>query len=150
MIMGIIGGVAKVRVIPTDQVEYILPLEDGTCEMKLTDGAECVQWPYVDFTSSYGYSKEITSGGPLWEHRVTGQMSPVSEEKEAFVDLWSRKDFIALVELKTGGTKVMGSLAISCSVEEEAEVSAGIETNALTVDLVWLSPQRARSLKSVL
>ena len=148
--MGIIGGVAKVRVIKTDQVEYILPLEDGMCEMKLVDGAEFVPWPYVDFTPSYEYSKEKTAGGSLWEHRITGQISPVSAEKEAFIDSWAGQDFIALVDLKTGGTKVMGSLAISCTVEEVAEVSAGIETNALTIDLVWLSPQRARSLKTVL
>ena len=148
--MGIIGGVAKVRVIKTSQVEYILPLDGGKCEIKLADGAELTPWPYVYFTPSYGYSKEKTSGGYLWTHRVTGQISPVSAEKEAFIDSWAGQDFIALVDLKTGGTKVMGSLAISCTVEEGAEVSAGIETNALTIDLVWLSPQRARSLKTVL
>lgn len=148
--MGIIGGVARVRVVKTAQVEYILPLSGGRCEMKLREGAECVPWPYVCFTTGYEYSREKTEGGYLWEHRVSGQMSPVSAEKEAFVDTWDGQDFIALVELKTGGTKVLGSLALSCTVEEGGEVSPGIETNALTVDLVWRSPQRAMSLETVL
>lgn len=148
--MGVIGGVASVRVVKTSQVEYILPLEGGQCEIKLADGAELVPWPYVVLTPSYEHSKEKTAGGALWEHRVTGQISPVSAEKEAFIDEWSGQNFIALVDMKTGGTKVMGSLAVSCTVEEGAEISAGIETNALTVDLVWLSPRRALSLKTVL
>ena len=150
MIMGIIGGVARVRVIATAQVEYILPLSGGMCQIKLTDGAEWVPWPYVELTPSYEYSKEKTDGGTLWTHRVSGQVSPVSAEKEAFVNSWAGRDFVALVELKTGETKVLGSLSLGCTVEEEAEVSAGIETNALNITLVWASPVRAMSLKSVL
>lgn len=148
--MGIIGGVARVRVVRTSRVEYILPVGENECDIKLAEGTEWVSWPYVCLSPGYEYSREKTDGGYLWEHRVTGQISPVSAEKEAFVDSWAGQDFIALVDLKTGGTKVLGSLALSCTVEEGAEVSAGIETNALTVDLVWRSPRRAMSLRAVL
>ena len=150
MIMGIIGGVAAVRVIATDQVEIILSLENGMCDIKLTAGAKFTAWPYVDLTTSYEYSKEKTDGGDLWTHRVSGQVSPVSAEKEEFVASWAGRDFIALVDLKAGGTKVLGSLALGCTVEEEAEVSPGIETNTLNVTMVWASPRRAQSLKTVL
>lgn len=148
--MGIIGGVAGVRVIRTDQVEYILPTGDGRCEIKLRAGAAFEHWPYANRSASFEYSKEKTGGGDLWTCKVNGEISPVSPEKESFVDRYAGRDFIVLVDLHSGGTKVMGSLAISCTVEESGEVTAGIEKNAMAIDLVYVSPQRALGLKAVL
>lgn len=148
--MGIIGGVARVRVVKIADVKGIVPATGNRCEVRLEDGAVPTEWPYVYGTVSCSYAKERAEGGNLWKYTVSGEISPVSAERMAEIDRWKDGGFVALAELKSGDTLVLGSKALGCTLEEEGEVSAGIGTNAISVNMVWKAPHRAMCLEAAL
>lgn len=136
-----IGGVVKtVKIVAQDKVKYISSVDGVSACVELYEGEQWEELKFVEGTVSFSEPHNETPSGIIYNPTVKGSISPVTKENNASLLKRQHGKYVAVIQLKNGGTLIVGDKHNPCKITSPYDISPDFSKSTYTVEIYCKSP----------